>query len=139
MTNSRFGIAGYHPVEAKILLVLLAITSVCLIVGLTTPVLTLQKFFVINNTFSIFSGLLQLLQEGRIFLFVIILLFSVVLPVIKLGVLFRLLVSRSNSYEALHRYLQLMHNYGKWSMLDAYTEAWASGREIGRASCRERV
>lgn len=123
MANSNYGIASYYPVESKILLGLLVITTISLVVGLTTPVLTLEKFFIIENTFSISSGLVQLLEEGRIFLFVIILLFSVVLPVIKLGVLFRLLGSRDNSSETLHRYLHLMHQYGKWSMLDVFVVA----------------
>lgn len=123
MANSTNGIAGHFPAESKILLGLLVITTVCLAVGLTTPVLTLEKFFIFDNTFSILSGLVQLLEERRIFLFVIISLFSVVLPIIKLGVLFRLLVSRANSSETLHHYLHLMHQYGKWSMLDVFVVA----------------
>ena len=123
MTNTDYGIAGYYPAESKVLLGLLVITSICLAVGLTTPVLTLEKFFIISNTFSIYSGLVQLLEEDRFFLFVIISLFSVVLPIIKLGVLFRLLLSHSNNSESLHRYLRLMHQYGKWSMLDVFVVA----------------
>ena len=55
--------------------------------------------------------------------FVIILLFSVVMPIIKLGVLFRLLGTTAGSSETLHRYLRLMHQYGKWSMLDVFVVA----------------
>jgi paraquat-inducible protein A len=123
MANSNYGISGYFPLESKALLVLLVITTIMLAVGLSAPILTLEKFFIIENTFSIFSGLVQLLEEGRIFLFVIILLFSVVMPIIKLGVLFRLLGSTAGSSEALHRYLRLMHQYGKWSMLDVFVVA----------------
>ena len=123
MANSNYGISGYFPLESKALLVLLVITTIMLAVGLSAPILTLEKFFIIENTFSIFSGLVQLLEEGRIFLFVIILLFSVVMPIIKLGVLFRLLGSTADSSEVLHRYLRLMHQYGKWSMLDVFVVA----------------
>jgi paraquat-inducible protein A len=123
MANSNYGISGYFPLESKALLVLLVVTAIMLAVGLSAPILTLEKFFIIENTFSIFSGLLQLLEEGRIFLFVIILLFSVVMPIIKLGVLFRLLGSTVGSSETLHRYLHLMHQYGKWSMLDVFVVA----------------
>ena len=123
MANSNYGISGYFPLESKALLVLLVITAIMLAVGLSAPILTLEKFFIIENTFSIYSGLVQLLEEGRIFLFVIILLFSVVMPIIKLGVLFRLLGSTAGSSETLHRYLRLMHQYGKWSMLDVFVVA----------------
>jgi len=123
MTASNHAFASYYPAESRILLVLLVITASCLAVGLASPILTLEKFFIVENTFSIFSGLVQLLEERRIFLFVIILLFSVVLPILKLAVLFRLLISRTHSNETLHRYLQLMHQYGKWSMLDVFVVA----------------
>ncbi|UCB55506.1 MAG: paraquat-inducible protein A [Thiotrichales bacterium] len=123
MANSSYGLAGTYPVESRILLGLLLVTTVCLAVGLLAPVLTLEKFFIINNTFSIYSGLVQLLREGRIFLFIIILLFSVLLPVIKLVVLFRLLGSKAASSESLRRLLHLMHQYGKWSMLDVFVVA----------------
>ena len=123
MANFTNGIAAHFPAESRILLALLVITTVCLAVGLTTPVLTLEKFFIFDNTVSIYSGLVQLLEERRIFLFVIILLFSVVLPIIKLCILFRLLASPAHSSETLHRYLHLMHQYGKWSMLDVFVVA----------------
>jgi len=123
MADSNYGISGYFPLESKALLVLLVVTAIMFVVGLSAPILTLEKFFIIENTFSIFSGLVQLLEEGRIFLFVIILLFSVVMPIIKLGVLFRLLGSTAGSSETLHRYLRLMHQYGKWSMLDVFVVA----------------
>ena len=123
MANSNYGISGYFPLESKALLVLLVVTAIMFVIGLSAPILTLEKFFIIENTFSIFSGLVQLLEEGRIFLFVIILLFSVVMPIIKLGVLFRLLGSTAGSSETLHRYLRLMHQYGKWSMLDVFVVA----------------
>ena len=123
MTRSGSGIYGHFPVESRALLGLLLITAICLGVGLTTPVLTLEKFFIIDNTFSIVSGLVQMLEEGRYFLFVIIFLFSVALPMIKLGVLFRLLTSKAGNNETLRRYLHLMHQYGKWSMLDVFVVA----------------
>lgn len=118
-----YSIAGRYPAESRILRVLVVVTAVCLAVGLIAPVLTLEKFFIIDNTFSIFSGLVQLLEEGRIFLFIIILLFSVIMPIIKLWILFRLLGSAAGTSESLRRYLHLMHQYGKWSMLDVFVVA----------------
>ena len=123
MTNSDHGFSSCYPIESRILLVLLLITSCCLAVGLTTPVLTLEKFFIVENTFSIFSGLVQLINERKFFLFVVIFLFSVILPLVKLAVLFRLLISSDQNQARLHKYLQLMHPYGTWSMLDVFVVA----------------
>jgi len=120
---SNSGIAGTYPGESRILLGLVVLNMACLAVGLTAPLLTLEKFFIFDNSFSIISGLTQLLQEGRWFLFIIILLFSVMLPVLKLLVLFRLLSAKSGDDQALRRLLHLMHQYGKWSMLDVFVVA----------------
>ena len=117
------GFRGAFPAESKILLLLLVFISFCLVVGLVSPILTLEKFYLIQNTFSILSGLFQLLQEGKYFLFVVILLFSVVLPVAKLAVLFRLLTTTTMHSARLDRYIHLMHQYGKWSMLDVFVVA----------------
>ena len=80
--------------------------------------ITLKKFVLFSNTFSIISGIQTLLQEGKIFLFLIITIFSLLLPATKLIVIF--LVLRQKTKEKLQRYLHLMHMYGKWSMLDVF-------------------
>jgi len=123
MFRSNSGISGHFPLESNVLLALLLITAVCLAIGLTAPVLTLEKFFIFDNTFSIYSGLVQMLGEGRYFLFLLIALFSVVLPIIKLAILFRLLLTPASDNRSMHRYLHLMHQYGKWSMLDVFVVA----------------
>ncbi len=86
--------------------------------GIFTPMITLKKFVLFSNTFSIISGIQTLLQEGKIFLFLIITIFSLLLPATKLIVIF--LVLRQKTKEKLQRYLHLMHMYGKWSMLDVF-------------------
>ena len=116
-------IALDHPEESKRLRFILLLTAVFLIVGLVSPIITLQKYILIENTFSVFSGAIQLLREGQFFLFVVIVGFSVVLPVLKIGVLYKLLSPKLQSSQALDKYLHWMHLYGKWSMLDVFVVA----------------
>ncbi len=111
------------PEKARQLRWLILIAALLLVVGLFAPVITLKKFIVINNTFSVFSGVIELFLERKYFLFLVITGFSIVLPVLKLGALYRL-VSRKQRSEAKHqRYLHWMHEYGKWSMLDVFVVA----------------
>jgi paraquat-inducible protein A len=112
-----------YPAETRMLRMLLAAASILLGIGLVSPVITLEKFIIINNTFSVLSGLAGLLQEGEIFLFVIITGFSVILPVLKLAVLFRLVSPSVKCRDRFHKYLELMHDYGRWSMLDVFVVA----------------
>ena len=91
--------------------------------GLIAPIITLKKFVVVENTFSVLSGIIQLAREGQWFLFVIISVFSILLPVLKLTVLHRLLGRHCHNAERLRTYLHWMHLYGKWSMLDVFIVA----------------
>lgn len=93
-----------------------------LLAGLVSPVITLNKFVVIENTFSVLSGTIELLQEGQFFLFIIISGFSIVVPILKIGVLNKLLTTNDQSGN-MGRYLHWMHLYGKWSMLDVFVVA----------------
>lgn len=102
----------------KALQVMVIINTIFFIYGVFAPMITLQKFILFENTFSIISGITTLLQDGKIFLFLIITIFSLILPIAKLSIIF--LTLRQNNQVDLKRYLHLMHQYGKWSMLDVF-------------------
>ena len=121
--EKSLNIATNHPIEAKRLRIVLVITSLLLALGLVSPIITLKKFVLIENTFSVVSGTLQLLKEGQIFLFMLITAFSVVLPWLKIAVLFILLGPANRNNNHMDRYLHWMHLYGKWSMLDVFVVA----------------
>lgn len=108
------------PKRTRRLRALLLCASILLIIGLLSPVMTLRKF-ITHNTFSILSGVIALLKDGQIFLFIIITCFSLVLPILKLYVLHRILWKTTD--EKTKKYLHLMHLYGRWSMLDVFIVA----------------
>ncbi|WP_319558192.1 paraquat-inducible protein A [Thiomicrorhabdus sp.] len=122
MQDINVNLAASFPRETKWLKALLAITTVLLIVGLLAPIITLKKFVLIENTFSVLSGVIQLLSEGQFLLFILIGGFSVILPFLKILMLFRLLGKRTDQ-QHLSKYLHWMHLYGKWSMLDVFVVA----------------
>lgn len=116
-------IAVQFPSETRWLRIMLATAAILLGAGLVTPVITLEKFIIVENTFSVLSGVIELLHEGQYFLFAVLTGFSVLLPILKLGVLFRLTDRALETDVRLRRYLRLMHDYGKWSMLDVFVVA----------------
>ena len=115
-------IAKKFPTEVLWLRALLLTAAIALAIGLTMPIVTIEKFILFENTFSVLSGIQQLLNEGKYFLFFIIASFSVLLPILKLYVLIRLVLPNGHSGQ-MQRYLHLMHLYGKWSMLDVFVVA----------------
>lgn len=116
-------IAVHYPTEARRLRWLLMLTFISLSVGLVAPIVSLTKFVLIENTFSVLSGTLALLQQGQYFLFLVIAGFSILLPALKIGLLYRLVSVTRCQAGQLAKYLHWMHLYGKWSMLDVFVVA----------------
>jgi len=110
-------LAAYH------LRWLLVASTLLLIAGFTAPMMTLTKFLLFNNSFSLVSGIWQLLLDGKVLLFCLITGFSIILPTAKIILLFTLLRPNILHSEQRQKYLHLMHDYGRWAMLDVMVVA----------------
>jgi paraquat-inducible protein A len=121
--SSNVSVEELPTAEAKKLRVILYIAALLLAVGLVSPMMTIEKFFILRNTFSVLSGVFDLLKSGQLLLSAIIFGFSVVIPILKMLVLFRLTNSARQHCDDTHRHLKLMHDYGRWSMLDVFVVA----------------
>ena len=112
-------------VSTKIVLLrcLLVLALGLLLVGLMAPIVTMTKLIFFENTFSVFSGVVQLFEEGKYFLFCVIALFSIALPCLKIVMLFLILANSASMRKKLQQHLRWMHQFGKWSMLDVFIVA----------------
>ncbi len=113
-------IASKHPWNALLLQILIALSIIFLIMGLLAPIFTISKLVVIHNTFSIISGIVKLIDDQQWFLFFIITIFSVILPIVKIIVLSLLVSHKIDSNSNHKKYLDWIHRIGKWSMLDVF-------------------
>ncbi|MEW8508057.1 MAG: paraquat-inducible protein A [Candidatus Thiodiazotropha sp.] len=111
------------PQSARWLRLLLLLASCLLLAGLYLPMLTLTKFLFIASSFSVISGIMELFQRDHWFLFIIVGLFSVILPIVKIVLLFLLLQLHGLNSTRYTRLLKLMHDYGRWGMLDVMVVA----------------
>lgn len=102
---------------------LLLITTGLFITGLFTPILTLTKLVLFDSSFSIISGIQQLWFDQQYLIFILVSLFSVVLPLAKIGLLFNLLSPSPKDSNIRKKLLNLMHEYGRWAMLDVMVVA----------------
>ncbi len=116
-------IAKQFPKVAKVIQLSLIVTLGLFIAGITFPILTITKLLIVSNEVSILTGLYQLLEEQQYFIFVVIFLFSIVLPILKIYYLFLLTARREVESRNYSKYLALMHRYGRWSMLDVFVIA----------------
>lgn len=87
-----------------------------LYVGLTAPILRLEKFWFFESTTSVWGGTMRLLAEQEYFLGWVILLFSIAFPILKNTLMLLILHFRLRSTHLLH-WLAVL---GKWSMLDVF-------------------
>lgn len=111
-----------RPIKYYLINTLLLINIVLLIIGLTSPIMTLVKFKWIENSFSISSGIKELYGQGQYVLFAIILMFSVIIPFLKWVFLVLSWNTKSNT-PTQQFMLHWMVVLARWSMLDVMVVA----------------
>jgi paraquat-inducible protein A len=92
--------------------------SVCLALGVSLPIIKLTKFLFFTTEHSLLSTVGALLGSGQMFLGLTVLVFSIVLPVVKLLYLMLLSTLPQKELGRLSRQLRAMEWLGKWSMHD---------------------
>lgn len=102
---------------------LVYLATMLFIIGIFAPMMTISQLIVVSSSFSVFSGVVELVRNGQILLFLVVAGFSIVVPVLKLWVLFRLTSRNPIAGPNLKRLLSLMHEYGRWAMLDVMVVA----------------
>lgn len=108
----------YEIVIVNLLLVTLVVLFA---IGVWAPILTLKKLLFVHNTFSIASGIRQLFSDGQYALFLLLTVFTLILPGCKIVVLFTTWNSPPST--AKQRYVEWLSAIGKWSMLDVFVVA----------------
>ena len=112
-----------HPMRGMVVNLLLLGAMALLLYGINAPILTLEKFYFFSTTTSLLSALQQLAAEAEWGLFVLIGLFSVVFPIVKI-LLLLLVWNVDTAQGAAHRrHLEWLATYSKWSMLDVFVVA----------------
>lgn len=100
---------------------LLALTAFAY--GVVTPLMRIEKFWFFNNEYSLYSSLETLFAQGETFLLLILFLFSVLTPLVKMAAL-ALLANTSKLFRRRRTtLLYLLETWGKWSMLDVFVVA----------------
>ena len=101
----------------------LVITGASLfVVSLFSPFVSVQKFYIFNDTVTLVSMLANFLREKDWFLFLVILVFTVILPTIKFVLLFIYGWSPRADVDGSYA-LKVLEGISKWAMLDVFLAA----------------
>lgn len=84
---------------------------------------TMEKFIVFKDSFSLLAGLYQLLISGEVFLFLLIFVFSVAMPLYKFALSFKYVFKRLPTPGLQLRQIKRIATAGKWSMADVFVIA----------------
>ena len=105
-------------VRAFFIFVLALAAAVCLVLGLTLPVMKLTRLYFWTDTPSILSIVSALWASGEIFLAGVIFVFSIVFPALKL--LYIAMAGTLTAFDPVRRsrWLKRIGWLAKWSMLD---------------------
>ncbi|MFO1061504.1 MAG: paraquat-inducible protein A [Dongiaceae bacterium] len=110
-------LTALHPGQAAAILLLLLADAILLGAGLVLPAITVTQLGMFDSDVSILGSVRALRDEGNLLLAAVILLFSVVLPYLKLLLLAWLMLWHGSGARR-HRLLRAIGGLGKWSMLD---------------------
>jgi len=92
--------------------------AVCLALGLTLPIIKLTKFVFWSSEYSLISTVDVLIRDGQTFLGVIVLVFSIIFPIVKLTYLLVASTLPSAELKRHSKRLKAIEWIGKWSMHD---------------------
>ncbi len=102
---------------------LLIFSLIALALGLILPVIRVDKFFIFTDRVSIWDGIILLFSGGEYFIAIVVSVFSVILPLIKLEQAYRLwrrIDVHSDRFDQRIRWLGWL---SKWSMVDVFVIA----------------
>src|ERR1041385_2323138 len=101
---------------------LIALSTGLLALGLSMPLMNVEKMIFWKNDYSVLTGITGLYNEGEYFLSAILFLFCLVFPIVKLVTLWCLWQFKCG--DALReKILDWLGFLGKWSMLDVFVVA----------------
>ena len=85
--------------------------------------MTTTQWWVVNKSFSIFTGLIDLYSKNEFFVFFVILVFSVFFPISKILLLSAIWYLDFRSQNFKIKILKYLNVLSKWSMLDVFVVA----------------
>ncbi len=102
---------------------LLAAAFLLFAAGVFFPFFNVTKFWLFHDAISVVGGIITLFQEGEYFLFIVLTLFTLVFPCVKLGLLAIIWLEREHNLIRVQRLHRWVEHLGKWSMLDVFVVA----------------
>jgi paraquat-inducible protein A len=121
---SRGALVKTHPRAGWIIVFMLVASLGFFIAGIFLPFTAVTKLWLFQNQISVYRGLIVLWQAGELFLFLILFVFTILFPFVKINSMLGLWLWPRLENAQARRMFHFVSNLGKWSMLDVLS--WPS-------------
>jgi len=121
--DSNRSLGELHQGERMPIVLMLLLSLALFLAGLFRPFTQVTKLWLFDNDVSVYNGLITLFHERELFLFGILLIFTVVFPFVKIGALLTLWLKPGMKLQQMARVYGFVSNMSKWSMLDVFVVA----------------
>jgi paraquat-inducible protein A len=112
-----------HSRQIAGVLALLLLALALFIAGIFRPFTSVTKLWLFENQISVYDGLVLLWNESELFLFAVLLVFTVIFPLAKNLGLMALCLESWLTRDRMEQFSRLVTQLGKWSMLDVFIVA----------------
>jgi len=116
-------LVGTHFRSGMVIVLMLVLAMAFFITGIFLPFTSVTKLWLFQNQISVYHGLIILWQAGELFLFLILFVFTVMFPFVKINAMLVLWLWPRLAVEPARRLFHFVANMGKWSMLDVFVVA----------------
>jgi paraquat-inducible protein A len=120
---SRAALVKAYPRAGWTIVAMLAASLGFFIAGIFLPFTSVTKLWLFENQVSVYRGLIVLWKAGELFLFLILFVFTILFPFVKINSLLGLWLWPRLEQEQARRMYHFVSNLGKWSMLDVFVMA----------------
>ena len=103
--------------------VLLLAAAPMLVAGLTMPAISVSRLVFFEQQYSLMQAILAYWSQGQWALFILVLVFSVLIPASKVLIGLWVWVAGQNRPQLVRRMLRVLAAISKWSMLDVFIVA----------------
>ncbi|MGH7993441.1 MAG: paraquat-inducible protein A [Limisphaerales bacterium] len=121
--TGRQALVGTHFRSGIVIVLMLVLAMAFFITGIFLPFTSVTKLWLFQNQISVYHGLIILWQAGELFLFLILFVFTVCFPFVKIIAMLVLWLFPRVGDEHARRMFHFVSNMGKWSMLDVFVVA----------------
>jgi paraquat-inducible protein A len=122
-SSRKLSLVNLKPRAGRMNVLLLTGALGLFIAGIFRPFTSVTKLWVFDNQISVFSGLITLWQASELFLFLILFVFTVIFPFVKINAMLVLWLWPRLDNERAQKLFGFVSHMGKWSMLDVFIVA----------------